>query len=109
MAAIREQTGNCTWRYVDSAQNSAVDLTRGKTLKDLKDPNRRSQGPPFVLKGPDYWPERPNVDLPENMRSFGRLFIAELQSPPLRIVVKRIRGIVTGESSWRRLLRSFRV
>lgn len=100
VAEIQELTGNCTWRYVDSAQNSAVDLMRGKTLKDLKDPNRRSEGPPFVLKGPDYWPERPNADLPENMRSFGSfLFFAELQSPPLRIAVKRRRGIVPGKSS----------
>lgn len=34
VAEIQELTGNCTWRYVDSAQNPADDLTRGKTLTD---------------------------------------------------------------------------
>lgn len=48
------------------AQNPADDLTRGKTLQELKDPNRWSQGPPFLLRSPDSWPERPNAEPPKD-------------------------------------------
>lgn len=66
VSEIQELTANCTWRYVDSAQNPADDLTRGKTLEELKDPNRWSQGPPFLLKGSDHWPMMPNVEPQED-------------------------------------------
>lgn len=66
VSEIQELTENCTWCYVDSDQNPADDLTRGKTLEELKDPNRWSQGPPFLLQSPDSWPERPNAEPPED-------------------------------------------
>ena len=62
VAEIQELTENCTWRYVDSASNPADDLTRGKTLEALIDPNRWSQGPPFLLQSPDAWPEQPSAE-----------------------------------------------
>lgn len=34
-------------------------------MKDHNDPNRWSQGPPFLLQSPDGWPEKPNPDPPE--------------------------------------------
>ena len=70
VAEIQELTEDCTWRYVDSEQNPADDLTRGKTLQELKDPNRWSQGPPFLLRSPDSWPERPNTTPPEDQAEF---------------------------------------
>lgn len=42
VSEIQELTLNCTWHYADSAKNPADDLTRGKTQKDLKDPNKWS-------------------------------------------------------------------
>ena len=66
VAEIQELTEDCTWRYVDSEQNPADELTRGKTLQELIDPNRWSQGPPFLLRSPDTWPERPNAEPPED-------------------------------------------
>lgn len=62
IAEIQELTEKCTWRYVDSANNPADDLTRGKTLEALIDPNRWSQGPPFLLQNPATWPERPSTE-----------------------------------------------
>lgn len=47
---------------MDSDQNPADNLTRGKALQELKDPNRLSQGPPFLLQSPDSWPERPSAE-----------------------------------------------
>ncbi|KAL7849939.1 hypothetical protein SRHO_G00192880 [Serrasalmus rhombeus] len=62
VAEIQELTEYCSWRYVDSANNPADDLTRGKSLEALVEPNRWSQGPPFLLQSPDTWPERPSAE-----------------------------------------------
>ncbi len=35
---------------IDSVQNPADDVTRGKTLAELAEPNRWSQGPSFLFK-----------------------------------------------------------
>lgn len=40
IGACVSEIQNCTWRYVDSDQNPADDLTRGKTLEELTDLNR---------------------------------------------------------------------
>ncbi|XP_052449737.1 uncharacterized protein LOC128011416 [Carassius gibelio] len=59
VAEIQELTAESTWRYVDSSQNPADDVTRGKTLAELAVPNRWSQGPSFLQKGPAEWPSSP--------------------------------------------------
>ena len=59
VAEIQELTDQHPWRYVDSAQNPADDITRGKALQDLVKPNRWSQGPPFLLGDPTQWPADP--------------------------------------------------
>lgn len=65
IAEIQELTHPHTWRYVDSAQNPADDITRGKSLLELIKPNRWSQGPPFLLLPPDQWPSEPSGTLIE--------------------------------------------
>ena len=42
VSEIQELTDSSCWRYVDSAQNPADDITRGKTLEELAQPNRWS-------------------------------------------------------------------
>ncbi|XP_078797113.1 uncharacterized protein LOC144989073 [Oryzias latipes] len=59
VAEIQELTQHHQWRYVDSAQNPADDITRGKTLQDLSKANRWSLGPPFLHMHPDTWPTIP--------------------------------------------------
>ncbi|XP_073721654.1 uncharacterized protein [Misgurnus anguillicaudatus] len=59
IAEIQETTDPQDWQYVDSAQNPADDLTRGKPLAELAKPNRWSKGPSFLLLQPDRWPENP--------------------------------------------------
>lgn len=54
VAEIQELTRGQEWH----ANNPADDITRGKTLSELIRPNRWSQGPPFLLKLPDFWPTR---------------------------------------------------
>lgn len=59
VAEIQELTDRQAWLYVDSASNPADDITRGKTLKDLAEPNRWSQGPPFLFRAQDKWTGNP--------------------------------------------------
>lgn len=55
IAEIQELTDSQAWRYVETSENPADDLTRGKTLKDLSVENRWAQGPPFLRLPPDQW------------------------------------------------------
>ncbi|XP_070410955.1 uncharacterized protein [Nothobranchius furzeri] len=57
VAEIQELTEGSTWRYVSTSDNPADDLTRGKTLHELSQPNRWSQGPQFLHQPIDTWPE----------------------------------------------------
>lgn len=59
VAEIQDLMEDCIC-YLD--QNPADDLTRGKTLQELKDPKRLFQGPLFLLRRPDNWPERPSTE-----------------------------------------------
>ncbi|XP_053724599.1 uncharacterized protein LOC128760897 [Synchiropus splendidus] len=61
VAEIQELTEKCTWHYVESENNPADDLTRGKTLASLAEPNRWVCGPTFLLQSPDHWPEQPSL------------------------------------------------
>ncbi|XP_019218180.1 uncharacterized protein LOC109203254 [Oreochromis niloticus] len=56
IAEIQDLTEVSRWRYVNTEDNPADDLTRGKTLLELSQPNRWTQGPPFLLTNPDTWP-----------------------------------------------------
>lgn len=62
MAEIQELTDLYSWRYVDSANNPADDITRGKTLVELAIPSRWNQGPHFLRGSPDQWPAMENRD-----------------------------------------------
>ncbi|XP_051809278.1 uncharacterized protein LOC127535407 [Acanthochromis polyacanthus] len=64
VSEIRELTDRHTWRYVDSMRNPADDVTRGKRLKELAEPNRWSQGPPFLRLSPDQWPQTATTEQP---------------------------------------------
>lgn len=59
IAEIQALTDRRAWRYVRSTLNPADDLTRGKSLVELAQPNRWCQGPSFLLRTPDEWPEAP--------------------------------------------------
>ncbi|XP_021324376.1 uncharacterized protein [Danio rerio] len=60
---IQELTEGYYWRFVDSGNNVADDITRGKSLLELSQPNRWSKGPDFLYLPPVSWPESPSVEL----------------------------------------------
>lgn len=49
------------WSYVDSKNNPADDLTWGKTLLELSQRKRWTQGPPFLSLNNSHWPARPSL------------------------------------------------
>ena len=65
VAEIQDLTKSQGWRYVDSQNNPADDLTRGKSLSDLAQPCRWNQGPAFLLQSPDLWPTSLAIGQPE--------------------------------------------
>lgn len=60
VAEIQELTDCAEWRYVNSEENPADDLTRGKNLQDLIGPNRWHNGPKFLMQPQEKWPSHPN-------------------------------------------------
>lgn len=64
IAEIQELTDIEDWRYVDSSNNPADALTRGKKLCDLARPNCWTTGPFFLHKPENCWPVAPGVAHP---------------------------------------------
>lgn len=60
VAEIQNLTEVSNWRYVDSANNPADDITRGKTLTELSRSHRWLQGPAFLSHSEDRWPISPS-------------------------------------------------
>ncbi|KAK7879199.1 hypothetical protein WMY93_034023 [Mugilogobius chulae] len=56
---IQELTSPEQWRYVNSDNNPADDITRGKPLAELTVSSRWSQGPHFLTQTQDMWPQPP--------------------------------------------------
>ncbi|KAK7915538.1 hypothetical protein WMY93_011299 [Mugilogobius chulae] len=65
VAEIQELTDPHSWRYVNSAQNPADDVTRGKTLQELSNDGRWRHGPAFLQQSPECWPVQPTKEEPE--------------------------------------------
>ncbi|KAI2645574.1 Gamma-glutamyl phosphate reductase [Labeo rohita] len=61
VAEIQELTKGQEWHYVNSQNNPANDLTRGKLLADLGRPCRWNQGPAFLFQPLELWPINPDV------------------------------------------------
>ncbi|XP_026219876.1 uncharacterized protein LOC113164689 [Anabas testudineus] len=57
VAEIQDLTDREAWRYVDSANNPADDITRGKHLQELTADSRWFQGPAFLKHSSDKWPQ----------------------------------------------------
>ncbi len=86
IAEIQDLIGCENWNYVDTDNNPADDITRGKTLIDLYHNCRWNQGPEFLHESPDHWPIHPSVpvEVSEELRksSFcGNVSISHASSP----------------------------
>ncbi|XP_067233763.1 uncharacterized protein [Chanodichthys erythropterus] len=59
VAEIQDLTESDTWRYVQSSNNPADAITRGKSPSDLTKDSKWNQGPAFLRQTPASWPEMP--------------------------------------------------
>ncbi|KAI7812768.1 hypothetical protein IRJ41_008898 [Triplophysa rosa] len=59
VAEIQSLTDIHSWRYVDSGNNPADDITRGKSLRELTSPCRWIHGPDFLHQSEAFWPTMP--------------------------------------------------
>lgn len=59
VAEIQSLSKVSSWRYRDSANNSANDITRGKILQELSKPHCWHLGPHFLSQTKDRWPISP--------------------------------------------------
>ncbi|KAL0199202.1 hypothetical protein M9458_007742, partial [Cirrhinus mrigala] len=66
IAEIQDLIGYENWNYVDSDNNPADDITRGKTLVDLSHTCRWNQGPDFLHQSSDHWPIHPSVPVEDS-------------------------------------------
>lgn len=62
VAEIQELTDAQAWRYVDSENNPADDITRGRTLRELAGESRWNHGPDFLRLSPQQWPTKPQAE-----------------------------------------------
>lgn len=67
VAEIQELTDHKNWRYVNTQDNPADDITRGKSLLSLPAPSWWSQGPAFLKQSSRHWPRAPEVTLSEGV------------------------------------------
>lgn len=65
VSEILDLTKPGSWRYINTDLNPADDITCGKTLLELSQPNRWSQGPLFLYQSSDHWPLNPSVQTEE--------------------------------------------
>lgn len=78
VAEIQELTEPLSWRYVDSSNNPADDITRGKTLTDLSQPSRWRNGPAFLKQPNDSWPARPKHAVTSDTSELRRITFCSL-------------------------------
>ncbi|XP_022540035.2 uncharacterized protein LOC111195821 [Astyanax mexicanus] len=62
ISEIQTLTEVTNWRYVNTADNPADDLTRGKSLLELSRPHRWNRGPQFLHYHPSSWPSLPVLE-----------------------------------------------
>ncbi|KAI4898689.1 hypothetical protein NFI96_003936 [Prochilodus magdalenae] len=67
VSEIQELTDRNAWRYVDTHNNPADDITRGKQLLTLAHPSQWSQGPPFLKQSMEHWLKKPESATPESL------------------------------------------
>ncbi|XP_046577406.1 uncharacterized protein LOC124285249 [Haliotis rubra] len=85
VAEIQNLTDTHCWRYVNTQQNPADDITRGLSVKDLVEESRWRNGPAFLRQSADEWPESPSTgsDEPAELRKSAMLSTIVTQTPTL--------------------------
>lgn len=105
VSAILDQSTAEQWRYVEGTLNPADEASRGMTVDELLINERWKQGPPFMKKTEQFWPQRPE--------SLGEVFdndpevkkAAETFASKTNVTYHYIGNAIEKISSWSRLKR----
>ncbi|KAK3747784.1 hypothetical protein QZH41_013322, partial [Actinostola sp. cb2023] len=63
IAFIHETTEPIQWNYVNTNLNVADDTSRGLRAEDLVNSARWKQGPDFLWKSEEHWPQQPELNI----------------------------------------------
>ncbi|XP_039516158.1 uncharacterized protein LOC120470642, partial [Pimephales promelas] len=83
VSEIQELTEAQAWRYVDSGNNPADDITRGKTLTELGGESRWKHGPAFLRMSSEYWPTKPKAEQLDATELRKATFCGSITTTPL--------------------------
>lgn len=103
VALIRDGSSPCQWRYIQSKQNPADDVSRGLTADALLGSSRWLLGPEFLMKTEDHWPkctetlERISDEDPEVKKEAKAGGASQKEHPKL------VEGMMKRFSSWHKL------
>ncbi|XP_067660546.1 uncharacterized protein [Haliotis asinina] len=100
VAEIQTLTNVADWRYVNTKDNPADDLTRGKTLEELANSSAWQNGPPFLQQSPDEWP--PDIVMSSSIKDTS----GEVKSTFCAVTMAESPTIpeVSKYSNWRKLV-----
>jgi hypothetical protein len=110
IAEIRESTEPAQWKFVPGPQNPADAATRGLPANEIQSSSTWFQGPEFLKKGDNHWPEFPRVGPPadddENLRRPAVVNVTQ-SSKSIEISKLKIGNLIQPErfSSWQKLKR----
>lgn len=89
VAEVQNLTSEQSWRYVDTANNPADDITRGTSVRELTHSHRWHRGPEFLYCPEDEWPSLPCIQPEPNDSELKRsAFCGQvtIDSPELPII-----------------------
>ena len=103
VSAILDQSTAAQWRYVETTLNPADEASRGMTVDELLINERWKQGPAFLKKAEQSWPQRPDNlgEIPENDPEVKKG--AETFANKTSVVCDYIGIVIEKISSWSRL------
>ncbi|XP_052443245.1 uncharacterized protein LOC127984578 [Carassius gibelio] len=100
IAEIQDMTLESNWRYVNTTDNPADDLTRGKTLLELSKSQRWSQGPQFLHQHPSSWPSLPEFAAPDDHDELKKLLFCG------NACLVKSQSDISNIKSWKELLKA---
>ncbi|XP_042229944.1 uncharacterized protein LOC121873355 [Homarus americanus] len=106
VAVIQELSETNHWRPVNTSLNPVIDATRGLSVEEMTDGGRWIQGPDFLRKGEEHWPERLKLTMDlsgevEVKRNISVLTTSSATTTP----TQEVQALWARCSSWLRLLK----
>ena len=105
VSRILSHSSKQQWRHVDTANNPADDVSRGQTSQELIDNERWINGPTFLQKDEDAWPEQtesPNLPEDAEVKKEAQVYVANQDKSDTPVMER----IIARHSDWYKLKKS---